>query len=84
MGMIPDPRQIGGGGGGGPPTQIPGKSGIGGGDGPPIVLVGACAEQLHLLVVGSRMSPCLASVAVIEEGGFEEDTAASGFGLGSC
>jgi hypothetical protein len=26
MGMIPDPRQIGGGGGGGPP--IPGKSGI--------------------------------------------------------
>jgi hypothetical protein len=57
----PDPRQIGDGGGDGPP--IPGKSGIGDGDDPRLQ---ACAEQLHL--VGSRMSPRLAPVAVITRG----------------
>jgi hypothetical protein len=59
-----DPRfwQIGGGVGGGPP--IPGKSGIGVGWTPDCRRTRA--EQLHL--VGSRMSPCLASVAVITRG----------------
>ena len=61
MGMIPDPRQIGDGGGDGPP--IPGKSGIIPGMIPDCRRV---PEQLHLM--GSRMSPRLASVAVITRG----------------
>jgi hypothetical protein len=77
MGMIPDPRQIGEGGGDGPPS--PGKSGMAVGMDPrspanrgsgigddPRLPVRVCAEQLHLM--GSRMSPRLASVAVITRG----------------
>jgi hypothetical protein len=45
----------------GPP--IPGKSGIGSGDGPSIV--GACRAAALSATVGTRMGPCLASVAVI-------------------